>query len=378
MAVNEIKCPNCGHEFELSGQLVSTLENELKKKFSAKEEELEDRLLTEKKQFIKDIEGKTTERLQSDFDLKSSFLQEQLENTNIKYLESQEKIQKLLLETSYSQQGIEEERVRLLEEYNKDKKELETQIQTKVDEEHRLKTLERDKIIEDQKNQLINMERRLSQGSQQLAGEVLEIDIESKLQATYPLDKVLEVKKGVQGADITQVVYNNYQQECGKILIELKNTKEFAKKWVSKLRDDKLESKADVAMLLTSVLPTGIKHFTIQDGIIICNYDLFFNLLGIFRNKLVDIYGLKLSNQNRTNKLEILYDHVTNQKFIDRIQLLYNLYSDMKNSLDAEKNSIKRAWNKREMELTIFSDNVNSIWSELNAITNVFPEGFSR
>jgi len=90
------------------------------------------------------------------------------------------------------------------------------------------------------------------------------------------------------------------------------------------------------------------------------------------------MHGLRLSNQNKSSRLSILYDHVTDQKFIDKIQLLYNLYSDMKNSLEAEKNSIKRAWNKREVELKIFSDNVDSIWSELNAITNVFPEGFGQ
>lgn len=374
----DIKCPSCGYIFELSETITFDLENELKKKFSAREEELEDKLLTEKKQFIKDVEGKTTERLQSDFDLKSDLLQKQADDTNKKYLESQAKIQNLLREASYSNQALEEEKTRLLEEHNKSKKELETQIQTKADEEHRLKTLERDKVIEDQKNKLLEMQRKLEQGSAQIQGEVLELDIESRLQSIYPLDKVKEVLKGTAGADIKQTVMNKFSQECGLILIETKNTKEFAKKWVIKLRNDKLEAKADVAILLTSVLPTDVKYFTIQDGIIICNHNLFFNLLDIFRYKLIDMYGLKVSSQNKANKLDILYDHVTDQKFIDKIQLLYNLYSDMKNSLEVEKNSIKRAWNKREMELTIFSDNVNSIWSELNAITNVFPEGFGQ
>jgi hypothetical protein len=387
--INKIQCPKCGYLFELSEGLFSDLENELeiklKKKTKALEisaaedkKKLKEELLKEKQEFIKGIEQETSERLQEEFDLKSKLSQDQLTTVNQKYLGAQEKIQKLLLETSYSQQGIEEERTKLLEEHNKDKKELEIKIQTKTDEEHRLKTLERDKVIEDQKNKLLEMQRKLETGSSQLVGEVLELDIESRLQSMYPLDKVKEVLKGITGADIKQTVMNKFSQECGLILIETKNTKEFAKKWITKLRDDKLEAKADVAILLTSVLPTDVKYFTIQDGVIICNYDLFFNLLNIFRHKLIDMYGLRISNQNKASKLDILYDHITNQKFIDKIQLLYNLYSDMKNSLNAEKNSIKRAWNKREMELTIFSDNVNSIWSELNAITNVFPEGFGQ
>jgi len=387
--MDKVKCPSCGFEFEFSETLFSDLEEELKDKFENKSEALEissaedkkklkKELLEEKQEFIKGVEQETSERLQEDFDLKAKLSQDQLATVNKKYLESQEKIQKLLLETAYGHQAIEEERTRLLEEHNKSKKELEIQIQAKVDEEHRLKTLERDKVIEDQKNKLLEMQRKLETGSSQLVGEVLELDIESRLCGMYPLDKVKEVLKGVAGADIKQTVMNKFSQECGLILIETKNTKEFAKKWIIKLRDDKLESNADVAILLTSVLPTGVKYFIIQEGIIICNYDLFFNLLDIFRHKLIDMHGLRLSNQNKASKLDLLYDHITNQKFIDKIQLLYNLYSDMKSSLEVEKNSIKRSWNKREVELKIFSDNVNSIWSELNAITNVFPENFGQ
>lgn len=370
----DIKCPNCGHTFELSDQLVSTLENELKKTFSAKEEELEDRLLTEKKQFIKDVESKTTERLQSNFDLKSNLLQEQLENTNTKYLESQEKIQKLLLETSYSQQGIEEERVKLLEEYNKDKKELEIKIQTKTDEEHRLKTLERDKIIQDQKNKLVEMQRRLEQGSQQTQGEVFELDIETKLQVKYPQDGIFPVAKGVRGADIIQSVRNNLLQECGKIIIEVKNTKQFSKKFIDKIKDDKREANADIAIILTVSLPSDVRYFTIQDGVLVCDYVSFFNLIDIFRNKLIEIHNVKVSNQNRANKVDILYSHVTDPKFFEKLTTLYDLYVNMKSSLDLEKNSIRRHWNKRETELEILVSNVNDIWSGLNAIVGSFPE----
>jgi hypothetical protein len=387
--LNKVQCPKCGHLFELSEAVFSDLENELTIEFeeyrntveiSAAEDKkkLREELLEEKQNFIKKVAQETSERLQEEFNLKSKLSQNQLELTNKKYLESQEKIQKLLLEKASSSQVLEEERIKLLEENNENRKKLEVEIQTRVDGEHRLKNLEKEKIIQDQKDKLAEMSRKLDVGSQQLFGEVLELDIESRLQAMYPLDKVKEILKGVAGADIKQTVMNKFSQECGLILIETKNTKEFARKWISKLRDNKLEAKADVAILLTSVLPTDVKYFTIQDGIIICNYDSFFSLLGIFRNKLIDIHGLKLSNQSRSSKLEILYDHVTDQKFIDKIQLLYNLYSDMKNSLDTEKNSIKRSWGKREVELKIFSDNVNSIWSELNAITNVFPEDFGK
>jgi len=247
--MDKIKCPNCGFEFELSQTLFSELENELKDKLkektkaleissAAEKKKLKEELLNEKQEFINGVEKDTTKRLQEEFDLKAKLSQDQLTTINDKYLQSQQKIQKLLVETANSRQIIEEERVRLLEENNKVKKELEIKIQTKVDEEHRLKTLERDKVIEDQKKKLLEMQRKLETGSSQLVGEVLELDIETRLQSIYPLDKVKEVLKGIAGADVKQTVMNNFSQECGLILIETKNTKEFAKKWINKLRDD--------------------------------------------------------------------------------------------------------------------------------------------
>jgi hypothetical protein len=383
--VDKIQCPNCGHRFELSETIFSDLEEDLRTKFEAEslslknsaaieKKQLEERLVKEKEQFIKNIEEETSKRIKSDFDLKSNLLQEQLESMNTKYLESQEKIQKLLLETSYNQQGIEEERTKLLEEHNKNKKELEIKIQNKVDEEHRLKTLERDKIIQDQKNKLVEMQRRLEQGSQQTQGEVFELDIETKLQVKYPQDGIFPVAKGVRGADIIQSVRNNLLQECGKIIIEVKNTKQFSKKFIDKIKDDKREANADIAIILTVSLPSDVRYFTIQDGVIVCDYVSFFNLIDIFRNKLIEIHNVKVSNQNRANKVDILYSHVTDPKFFEKLTTLYDLYVNMKSSLDLEKNSIRRHWNKRETELEILVSNVNDIWSGLNAIVGTFSE----
>ena len=336
--------------------------------------EVEARLAKEKEQFIETIEQETTNRIKSDFDLKASFLQKQAEDTNKKYLEAQTKIQNLLLAESYSSQAVEEEKTKLLEQHNQDKKELEKQIQEKVDEEHRLKTLERDKIIQDQRDKLQEMQRKLSQGSQQMAGEVFELDIETKLQVKYPQDGILPVAKGVRGADIIQVVKNNMMQQCGKIIIEIKNTKQFSRKFIDKIKDDKREANADIAVILTVSLPVDVKYFTINEGVVICDYNSFFNLIDIFRNKLIETHSIQASNQNRADKVDILYSHVTDPKFFEKLKTLYDLYSNMKSSLDLEKNSTRRHWNKRETELEILVSNVNDVWSGLNAIVGTFPE----
>lgn len=257
-------------------------------------------------------------------------------------------------------------------------RELENKIKTKLkieaEEAQRLKLLEKEKVIQDQKDKLVEMQRKLEQGSQQIQGEVFELDVENKLKIKYPQDNILEVPKGVKGADIIQVVKNEMLQQCGKIIIEVKNVKVFTKKFVDKIKDDKREAGADIAIILTTVLPADVKYFTMVDNIIICDYTAFFNLIELFRNKLIDIYRLKISNQNRANKVDILYDYITNPKFFEKIKTLYDLYTNMRASLDSERNSSRRHWNKREVELEILINNVNDIWSGLNAITNTFPE----
>ena len=64
-------------------------------------------------------------------------------------------------------------------------------------------------------------------------------------------------KKGARGADILQVVHSSAGKECGKILWESKNTKEFQKGWVEKLKKDQQEAGANVAVIMSVVLPSG-------------------------------------------------------------------------------------------------------------------------
>ena len=145
-------------------------------------------------------------------------------------------------------------------------------------------------------------------------------------------------------------------------------------KFIDKIKDDKREANADIAIILTVSLPPDVKYFTIQDGVVICDYNSFFNLINIFRDRLIDIHSIKATNQNRADKVDILYGHITDPKFFEKLKALYDLYSNMKSSLDLEKNSIRRHWNKRETELEILVNNVNDIWSGLNAIVGTFSE----
>lgn len=380
-SINLITCPKCGFKFKLSDSILSDLENNLKKNFELKEIELKNKLekkaYIEKEKFIADIEEETSKKLKANFDLKYEFLKKQSEDTNKKYLESQTKIQELLREITFNRQAIEEEKVRLLEEYSKDKKNLENKIQTKIEAENRLKDLEKEKIIQDQKNKLAEMSRKLNQHSQQLQGETMELDITSMLQSKFLQDKILEVPKGTQGVDIIQIVRNDRLQECGKLAIEIKNTKSFAKRFIDKIKHDRLEARADIAVIIATTLPNDMEYFGIIDDVIIVHYNIYMGVIEMLRNNLINMYSIKASNINRIEKKDILFNYITEPGFFDKIKSMYNAYADMKSDLDLEKNSVRRSWNRRERKLEDIVDNINSVWAELSAITGLFQEQIS-
>ena len=58
------------------------------------------------------------------------------------------------------------------------------------------------KLIADMQKRMEEMNRKLEQGSQQLQGEVLELDLEAALKAAFPRDHIEPVAKGVFGGDV--------------------------------------------------------------------------------------------------------------------------------------------------------------------------------
>ncbi|HEX2650304.1 MAG TPA: DUF2130 domain-containing protein, partial [Burkholderiales bacterium] len=79
--------------------------------------------------------------------------------------------------------------------------------------------------MESVQRELAEAKRKAEQGSQQLQGEALELSLEALLKSAFPLDEILPVPKGVNGADLIQRVRSPSGAVCGTILWEAKQTK---------------------------------------------------------------------------------------------------------------------------------------------------------
>ena len=114
----------------------------------------------------------------------------------------------------------------------------------KASEDITTKIREQEETINRLREQLTTAKQVAEQGSQQLQGEILELDIENALRSGFPFDTVEEVKKGERGSDIRQVVNEQFYLNCGLILWECKNAKTYQASWRGKLKDEIASEKA--------------------------------------------------------------------------------------------------------------------------------------
>jgi hypothetical protein len=212
------------------------------------------------------------------------------------------------------------------------------------------------------------MKRKLEQGSQQTQGEVLELEIEQMLRQSFPHDDISPVAKGVRGADVLQVVKNNFGQECGTIVWELKRTKAWSNEWITKLKDDQRNIKADVAIIISQVLPPDIKSFGNKDGVMIGNYESIMALAGLLRGHLIDINSVKLVSVGKAEKMEILYNYLAGNEFKMRVEAIVEAFTAMQDDIEREKRWFTAKWAKQEKYIRKVIDNTVGMHGDLQGI----------
>ncbi len=238
----------------------------------------------------------------------------------------------------------------------------------KIEDEYRLKAAEQDKKLNDALKVNEELRRKLEQGSQQLQGEVLELELEEKIKNTFVYDDVSPVAKGVRGGDIIQTVKNKAQVSCGKIIWEIKRTKAFSREWIVKLKDDQRRLGADIAVLISNVLPPGIERFGQIEGVWIGDYESIIGLASALRSNLIDISSVKSSNVNRDAKLEVLHEYISGVEFKHKVEAIVEAFSFMQDELEREKRWFATKWARQEKSIRKVIDQTLSMHGQLQGI----------
>lgn len=225
------------------------------------------------------------------------------------------------------------------------------EIQKTADEKQRYDLAAKNKTIEDLQKALDAAQRKAAQGSQQLQGEIMELDFERALADAFRDDDIDPVAKGVKGGDILHTIRSPHGVAYGVLLWEIKRTKNWTDGWVPKLKDDLRAAKADVAIIITEVMPKAIAEDMGQfDGVWVCKPKLAVILGTLLRKGLLDAGRQQLLAENRGNKAEALYSFVTSHEFIQQIESMVETYQEMSLQVQKERVTYERLWAQREKQ----------------------------
>ncbi len=317
-----LKCPNCGHVFPLTDALAAQLRGEVEAALKARHESQ-----------VRDLAAQLdTARRQL----------QQAQETELALRRKGEEVER-------RQRELDLEVARKLDEK---RREWEAQVRQLAIEEQQLKLREKDKTIEDLKRLLEEARRKSEQGSQELQGEVLELDIQAALAAQFPRDVIRPVPKGVQGADLLQEVRDAALVPCGTIVWETKNTRHWQPTWLGKLKDDQRACGAALAVLVTAALPPEARAgFAFVDGVWVASLTAWPALAFALREQLLQVAFARNAATGMNEKREALYRYLAGDAFRHRVEAIVEAFVAMKEQLDRERRAMQRLWKEREAQL---------------------------
>ena len=392
-----IKCPECGIDINVESILRDKVGQEVGQQYRQKWEQQEksfqerDTQLKQQQQehdrARKDLDSKikqgvasalTEERNALQVQIRKELQDEQSSRTNAmrKELDAKsEKIKGLLkaeVEVEQLKRENEEQKLaaqveneqkfsqRLREERGKIEQAEQQKAESKIGEQRR--------INEKLTQQLQEAHRQATQGSEQLQGEVQELAIEAWLNANFPDDTIEEVRKGQRGPDCLQTVHTRERQNCGVICYESKRTKSFQPSWINKLRDDMRDCNADIGVLVTATMPTNMESMGTVEGVWVCNFEEFKILSGVLRYSVIHISHARSVQENRGDKMTMLYNYLTSNEFNLQLTGIVDGYQQMRHDLDSEKRSMLAIWKKREKQIERVLNNACLLYGSIRGI----------
>lgn len=389
-----IKCPKCATEFDIEDVLYSEVEQKLKKehqeafntelqtvqlekeKLNGEKQEFEEKKKKENELFLQKVQQ---EKQKLEIDIRKEVEKENL--TNVKFLE--EKATNADLKIKQLQEK-ELEALRLKNELDEVKRNAENEKKKfllenspkliddavrKVKDEFDFERKEKEIQLDGMKKTIEDLKRKSEQGSMQRQGEAQELLLEEILINAFPFDIIDEVPKGKKGADCLLTVRNKFGNDCGKILFESKRTAHWSKDWIDKLKQDAVNSGAEIAVLVSQALPEKMEDkFEFKDGICICSFQDVKILAASLREGVIRVFSAIKSQEGKGDKMQMLYDYMTSIEFSSQWRAVREVFKNMKQSIDDEKRALEKIWKNREKQLDKALLNSDHILASIDGI----------
>jgi hypothetical protein len=394
---NNIICPFCKKEFQLTDVITAQIENELKSDFQEQLEklqaerdealenqkkEIEKKLLQKyEEQYEKQLEEETarlkdsvSKKAKKEFDAELKNKQEEIEEAYKKIDSFKEKEKQLLQKERKLEEDKHDIEIQYQEKLTNEVKNAYASAQEKLNLEYELKLKEKEKVIEDLSKQMKEGQRKAEQGSMKLQGEILELEMEDLLKEFFPNDDIQPVAHGKKGADIIQTVRLQSGKIAGSILWETKRTKNWQSAWIQKMKDDQRDCKAEIAVIASEVVPQEIKNFGIENGVWITELKFALGLSTVLRENLKNAAAIRYANEGKDDKAEMIFNYLTGTQFKQRVESILEAYVEMSNDIETEKRVMERSWAKREKQIERFVKNISGMCGDLQGIGANLPE----
>ena len=399
-----ISCPNCAVEIRLTESLAAPLIAATRQQF---EQQLmqKDAEIAKREQSVVEKEGQLAQAQRKLQEQVASQVTAQLKTERMRVIEEESRKAKQLVAVELEAKGRElaelnevlksrneklaeaqraqAEIIKKQRELDDAKRELELSIEKRVqealtevrsqakreaEESLKLKVLEKDHTIAAMQQKIEELKQKAEQGSQQLQGEVQELELENILRAKFPLDSIEPVAKGEFGGDVLQRVMSQAGQHSGAILWETKRTKNWSDGWLIKLREDQRSAKAEVCVLVSQALPKGMETFDVIDGVWVTSPRAALPVAAILRHTLLQVTLARQVSEGQQTKTEMIYQYLTGPRFRQRVEAIVEAFTTMQEDLDKERKAIMRQWAKREEQIARVMGATVGMYGDLQGI----------
>ncbi len=399
-----IICPNCKTEIKLTESLAAPLIESTRKQF---EQQLaqKDSDIAQREQAIRAKEKQLAETKDKLDEQVASQVEEQLKKDRVRITTEEARKATLAVSTDLEQKAREvadlqevlkirdeklaeaqKEQAELIKkqrELDDAKRELDLTVEKRVqegltatreqgrkeaEEALKLKVAEKDQTIASMQKKIEELKHRAEQGSQQLQGEVQELELEDLLRSKFPFDTIEPVPKGEFGGDIVQRVIGANGQHSGTILWESKRTKNWSDTWLPKLREDQRTAKAEIAVIVSQALPKDVETFETIDGVWVTHPRAVLPVAAILRQSLIEVALARQANEGQQTKTEMIYQYLTGPRFRQRVEAIVEAFSTMQGDLDKERKAIMKQWAKREEQINRVMQATVGMYGDLQGI----------
>ena len=128
---------------------------------------------------------------------------------------------------------------------------------------------------------------------------------------------------------------------------------------------------AQVAVLVTTKMPTDNDKAHLRDGIWVCGFHEYTLITRALRQGIIDISRVIAAEGARDAKADVMYDFLTSVDFARNIEQMVSPIFRMKEQLEKEKSAFSKIWKERQSLIEGSIGGAESLYMKIQGIAQI-------